>query len=154
MDVPGRLILNLRDLGHIVRLLYEGKGSQTGILIRLKEEGTMTQSQLTEKLGIQPGSASEVLGKLEAAGLILRTPNPEDRRTADIRLTPEGQTQAEAAADRRQMRHEEMFQGLTQAEQETLLELLERLNRQWTETYGNRKHQERPHHGRGHHRHG
>jgi DNA-binding MarR family transcriptional regulator len=142
MDVPGKLIINLRDLGHIVRALYEGKGSQTGILIRLRKEGPMTQRQLTERLGIQPGSASEVLRKLEAAGLIVRTANPDDRRTADIQLTPAGLARAEAAAEKRQQRHEEMFAGLTPAEQDTLLSLLERLNGQWTERYRTHRQQD------------
>ena len=35
----------------------------------LLETGPVTQKKLTALLGIQPGSASEVIGKLEAAGL-------------------------------------------------------------------------------------
>ena len=44
------------------------------------ENECMTQSELTEYLGVQPGSASEVIGKLESAGLIVRTPSEKDRR--------------------------------------------------------------------------
>ena len=47
----------------------------------------MTQKALTARLGVQPGSASEVLNKLEQAGLILRTPSETDHRTTDIHLT-------------------------------------------------------------------
>ena len=86
-DVNDRLIINLRDMGQTI-LLYEGKGSQKRILIILLEVGSITQRALTSRLGIQPGSASEVIAKLENAGLIQRTVSTDDRRTANIRLTP------------------------------------------------------------------
>ena len=46
----------------------EGRGGQNRVLTILKEEGEMTQRALTERLGIQPGSASEIIGKLEKGG--------------------------------------------------------------------------------------
>ena len=100
-DVNDRLIINLRDMGQTIRLLYEGKGSQKRILIILLEVGSITQRALTSRLGIQPGSASEVIAKLENAGLIQRTVSTDDRRTANIRLTPEGEHLAKAAAEDR-----------------------------------------------------
>ena len=64
-DIPKKLIINLRDINHVMRSLYEGKGSQKRILIVLNEVGNITQRELTERLGIQPGSVSEVIAKLE-----------------------------------------------------------------------------------------
>ena len=70
LGMNDKLILNFHDIGHTMRHISEGKGSQRRILIILLEEGSsITQSELTQRLGIQPGSASEVLGKLESAGL-------------------------------------------------------------------------------------
>lgn len=135
LDLNNKLILNLRNLGHVIRFLYEGKGSQKRILIILLETGGMTQRELTERLGIKPGSASEVIGKLESAGLILRTPSKTDRRTTDIQLTPSGQTKAEDAAGQRKMRHREMFECLSAEEKDTLLALLEKLNEDWDRRY-------------------
>ena len=60
-DVNGRLIINLRDISHTMRGMYEGRGSQKRVLIVLSETGPITQRGLTERLGIQPGSASEVI---------------------------------------------------------------------------------------------
>lgn len=138
-DINNKLIMNLRDLGHMIRLLYEGKGSQKRILIILGEVGCITQRELTERLGVQPGSASEVLAKLEDAGWILRTPSAVDRRTADIRLTDAGKLQAVAAAQQREQRHREMFACLSEEEKETLLSLLEKVNADWAQRFGNRK---------------
>lgn len=131
-DENTKLVINLRDLGHTIRFLFEGRGSQNHILIVLKEhKGTITQQLLTKELCIQPGSASEVLGKLETAGLITRTPDEKDHRTMQIRLTKEGQHQAEEALARRVARHEKMFSSLTDEEKKTLLSLAEKLNIDW-----------------------
>ena len=78
--------------------ISEGKGSQKRILMILKENPGITQRELTRHLGIQPGSASEVLGKLESAGLIRRTPSEIDRRTTDITLTEAGAALGREAA--------------------------------------------------------
>lgn len=135
MDINNKLVINLRDLGHMIRFLFEGKGSQKRILIILYEAGGMTQRALTERIGIQPGSASEVIGKLESAGLIYRTPSPTDRRTTDIKLTEQGEVKAKEAAQQRQARHEEMFSCLSEEEKNTLLMLAEKLNADWDERY-------------------
>lgn len=135
MEMDKKLILNLRDLGHVIRFLYEGKGSQKRILIILYEAGGMTQRELTERLGIQPGSASEVIGKLESAGLILRKPSENDRRTVDIRLTPSGEIKAREASMQRRKRHQEMFSCLSEEEKDMLLRLAEKLNADWESRY-------------------
>lgn len=135
LDVNNRLIWNFRDIGHTMRQISEGKGSQQRILIILRETGPVTQSALTQRLGIQPGSASEVLLKLEAAGLIARTCSERDKRTADVCLTEAGSVEAEKAAEKRRARHEQMFSVLTQEEKETLLKLLERINAHWDGQY-------------------
>lgn len=135
MDINKKLIMNLRDLGHTIRFLYEGKGSQKQILIVLYDKGRMTQRELTERLGIKPGSASEVIGKLEHAGLILRAPSKTDHRTMDIVLTESGLTQAKEASRQRKIRHQQMFSCLSAEEKDTLLALTEKLNADWEERY-------------------
>jgi len=135
LDRDNKLIWNLRDIGHIMRTVSEGKGSQNRILIVLSELGSTTQRELTEYLGIQPGSASEVIGKLESAGWIVRKPSEKDRRTTDITLTKEGKAKAKEAASARKKRHEEMFACLSEDEKENLLVLLEKLNDNWNRWY-------------------
>lgn len=134
-DINDRLIIDLRDIGHMMRFLYEGKASQKRILIILREAGRITQKDLTERLGIQPGSASEILSKLESAGSILRTRNEADRRTTDVCLTDAGREAAAEAAAQRQKRHEEMFSCLSEREKQELLSLLERVCADWKTRY-------------------
>lgn len=134
-DINDKLIMNLRDLGHSIRFLLEGKGSQKRILIILYETGSMTQRELTERLKVQPGSASEVIGKLESAGFIKRTPSREDRRTMDIELTETGKRLAQETIRQRKIRNQDMFSCLSDEEKGQLLALLERLNMDWNSRY-------------------
>ena len=149
VDENNMLITNLRDISHLMRSLYEGKGSQRRILIVLNTKQSITQRELTKYLGIQPGSVSEVLAKLEAAGLILRSPSESDRRTVDISLTPSGRTAAQEAITQRRSRHQEMFACLSAEEKTLLLQLLQKINMDWKKRYGSAA-------GRGHrpHNHG
>lgn len=134
-NINDKLIMNLRDISHTMRSLYEGRGSQKRILIILHEVGTITQRALTERLGIQPGSASEVIAKLEGAELITRTPSESDRRTADIQLTDKGRELASQAVNQRRRRHEEMFSCLSEDEKTELLTLFEKINADWEQRY-------------------
>lgn len=141
-SIEKALVLNLRDLGHFVRNLYEGRGSQKRILILLREFGEMTQAKLTRRLGIRQGSASEVIRKLDSAGLICRSRNDIDKRTVDIRLTEAGQEAAAAAVLQRRQRHKAMFSCLTEQEREELLRLTEKLKQDWEQRYGKQKQEE------------
>lgn len=163
-DMNDKLIINLRDLSHTMRFLYEGKGSQKRILIVLDEiGGSVTQRELTECLGIQPGSASEVIAKLESADCIRRTPNERDHRTVDVELTEKGKVLAREAREQRIRRHEQMFSCLSDDEKKELLSLLEKVNKDWEKRYQDmgencRKckhhHKENKHHENVHHQKG
>ncbi len=134
-DINEKLTANIRGLGHTLRFMLEGKGGQRRILSILNEDGPMTQRELTARLNVQPGSASEVISKLEDAGLILREPNHDDRRTADISLNDDGRREAAEAVEQKKRRREEMFACLTDEEKETLLSILEKLHSDWEEQY-------------------
>lgn len=141
LDKNNKLIWNFRDIAHTMHQIAEGKSSQKRILILLHEaaENPLTQKELTERLGVQPGTVSEVLSKLETAGLILRTPSFTDRRTTTLHLTELGKVQAQEAAFQRSERHQQMFFALSEQEKQTLLQLLEKLNDDWDQIY--RKHE-------------
>ena len=57
---------------------------------------------IAAELGITTGGASKLVDRIEASGYCRRLPNPADRRSSLLELTPEGQrllTQAGAAFD-------------------------------------------------------
>lgn len=152
-DINDKLIINLRDISHTMRFLYEGKGSQKRILIVLNEiDGSITQRELTKRLGIQPGSASEVIAKLESEGYVMRIPNETDRRTIDVMLTEAGKSAAAQSRGERDHRHEEMFSCLSEDEKGQLLSLLEKVREDWEKRYQNSSKAGHHHRGHGHHR--
>ena len=81
-----QLVSAILDVGRDIRRLFEGKESQSRILMILRLQGAVTQKMLIQILHIQPGSASEILKKMEKAGLIIWVPNEMNRRASDIVL--------------------------------------------------------------------
>ena len=137
--VEEKILWNLNVANHAMHHMSDGKSSQKKILVMLKEAGTMTQRELTEKLQVQSASSSEILMKMEQAGWISRTPGEKDRRTMDIVLTPAGAQEAEAAAGKRNGSRGEMLGCLTNEEKDTLLALLEKMNAAWKEQHHGRR---------------
>ncbi len=89
----------------------------------------MTQKELQEALGIQPGSASEILSKLEARGLVGRQRDEQDKRKVVLRITEAGRAGAQACSDEKKGRN--LYEGLSSEEQESLKELLTKLLNSW-----------------------
>lgn len=127
-DVNDKILLNIRDLEQKIHFLYEGKKSQRRVLILLRENGSMTQREMTEKLNVKPASASEVLTKLANKGFIIRVPSSIDKRTMVISLTDEGAKIADEAYRYRSLRIVEMLSCFDDEEKDELLSLLEKMN--------------------------
>ncbi len=99
---------------------------QGRILTLLKLQPCISQKDLSYLLDIQPQSLGELLGKLEKSGFILRNPSEKDRRILEITLTPEGKAAAEEL-EIHKMEDNEIFDSLSQQEQEDLYKLLSKL---------------------------
>jgi DNA-binding MarR family transcriptional regulator len=63
----------------------------------LARAGQLTASRLAELLRLSSGGATALVQRLERAGCLARQPNPRDRRSTLLRLTPEIEAQAGAA---------------------------------------------------------
>ena len=74
--------------------------AQSAVLRMLADtpEG-LRASHIAERLGVSPASVSDTLATLEARRWIRRTPDPEDRRAARIRLSAQGRRMAQALRD-------------------------------------------------------
>ena len=92
----------------------------------------MSQRALQERLGIEPGSLSEILAKLEEKGFLVKEKDESDRRKMILRLTDAGKAAAEAEKTEGSKPHaEEIFQALSPEEQGQLKEMLRKLLTQW-----------------------
>lgn len=98
--------------------------SRKRIIALLNERGQLTQRQLQELLGIQAGSLSELVTRMEKFGVIQRFPDEKDRRRIVIRLTELGR---QRALEPREIGDDRLFAALTQAEQAELRAMLQKI---------------------------
>src|ERR671912_2826684 len=66
------------------------EASELAALEHLQAAGDMTQKRLGERLSMSPGAVTAMIDRLELRGYVERTPNPEDRRSALVRITKAG----------------------------------------------------------------
>ena len=66
------------------------EASELAALEHLQAAGPMTQKRLGERLSMSPGAVTAMIDRLELRGYVERTPNPEDRRSALVRITKAG----------------------------------------------------------------
>ena len=124
-----QLVNAILDVGRDIRRLFEGKESQSRILMILRLHGAVTQKMLIQILHIQPGSASEILKKMEKAGLIIRVPNEMNRRASDIVLTRQGRSVSEKLIEQRRGR------CLSEDEKVSLFSMLDRMKEDWQQRF-------------------
>lgn len=104
-------------------------GTRERMLRLLAERGDMSQSDFVYLLELRSASVSELLGKLEAQGLVTRRRSETDRRGVTISLTEAGRAALPAPAD-----PDAAFSALTDEERTQLQTLLQKLLSSWEET--------------------
>jgi DNA-binding MarR family transcriptional regulator len=91
-DLAGRLRLTIV---RTARRLRQEAGSDlspslTAALSTVERHGPLTPSEVAARERIQRPTATRVLARLEEAGLVERTPDPQDRRSSLVSVTPAG----------------------------------------------------------------
>ena len=113
--------------------LFARGGLQAGefdVLATLRRSGdpfTLSPTQLYEAAMISSGGMTDRLDRLERAGLVIRRPDPKDRRGKLIVLTDPGKRLIDEALSRHVANEERLLLSLTETEQETLSALLKKL---------------------------
>lgn len=101
---------------------------QMRILQILSHTWRISQKELTDRLGIEPGSMSEVLAKLEDKGYIQREKDADDRRKMMITLTEAGK---KAAGGCSEGSDDKILESLSEEEKESLGRILGKLLAHW-----------------------
>jgi DNA-binding MarR family transcriptional regulator len=93
-------------------------------------DGELKLSQLGRRLQIHQTSVTTLVDKVEAQGLIRRTPHPTDRRSTIAQLTPEGRVLTQEAITRL---NAGLFRdlGLSDEETRTLIAVLTKMRHSW-----------------------
>ena len=118
--VANRLVADeLADLG--------ARRHHVSLLAALDETGPASQADLGRRTWIDRSDVVAALDQLAAADLVVREPDPSDRRRNVVRLTPAGRRHL-AKLDRRLARAQEaLLADLDEPEREQLLALLRRV---------------------------
>ena len=131
MSLEDILLYQFRSCTHFFRYGMGGKTGQQRILAMLAERGIITQRELQDMLGVQSGSLSEILNKVETCGYIMRRQNERDRRQMNLELTDSGMEAARNFREEHMKKARAMFDGLTEDEKKQLSSLLEKMMEHW-----------------------
>lgn len=113
--------------------------AQHHVLGLLLKKGPMPQSELLEILDVRSSSLSELLRKLEHAGLVVRERSEQDRRSFVVAATDIARERM-GGKEESEEGSEDMFACLDPDEQESLRVILEKLVTSLQEETGRRGH--------------
>lgn len=100
--------------------VHRGEGD---VLFALRRSGPpyrLSPTKLANTLLVTTGTMTNRLDRLEQRGLIVRVPNPHDRRGLDIELTEEGRRQVDAAVTRHGQNQQETLEPLSRRDRADL----------------------------------
>ncbi len=96
-------------------------------LAELERTPLLNQKELAERLCITPGAITTMTDDLEKRGLIEKAYSPKDKRTIELRITPEGQALLAETLTIAKGYVEEICNVLSQEEKEALFAINQKL---------------------------
>lgn len=108
---------------------------QPQVLLKLGDFEGITQSELAEKLELTPATLTNLLTRMEHAGLIERRADTTDCRCSRIFMTEAGRTKLALAVEQTQKMDQAAFAGFSPEEQDQLQEFLDRIHQNLTRDY-------------------
>ena len=90
----------------------------------------VTMSELSRMLLVSNGNATAVVDRLEAEGLVRRTPSETDRRTVYVALTETGLASFENLAADHERAVDAIFSALSEDDLDRLTEVMKRMGKQ------------------------
>lgn len=94
MDATDELLVACRRFIQATDLSEERVAARLGIgrsdlrAVNLLEHGPVSHAQIARQLGLTPASVTALIDRLQAQGLVQRTPHPTDRRVTHVELLP------------------------------------------------------------------
>ena len=116
--------LHARDLARAAGLT----ASQRMLLQVLEDEGESRAGVLATRLGITQATTTNLLDRLEKAGLVRRRRYDSDKRQVLVSLTEEGRSRLTLAPDGLQELFSDRFEELEAWEQSMIIAALERIS--------------------------
>lgn len=101
---------------------------QEMVLSHLWRQDGLTPSELSDRLGVEPPTVTNMLSRMERAGLLERCRDSQDARCTRVRLTERGRELQEPVERRWRAVQERAFAGITAEEEALLRGLLARVH--------------------------
>ncbi len=93
-------------------------------MVRLLADGPLRMAAIAERLSVVPRTVTDLVDGVEAAGLVARHPDPDDRRSTLVALTADGRLLLDRLEVARRESAEQAFGRLDPADRAVLLRLL------------------------------
>ncbi|MEV6791604.1 MarR family transcriptional regulator [Streptomyces sp. NPDC051320] len=101
---------------------------QHAVLAAVAEYGPVAQADLVRRLAIDAKDVVLLLNHLEKSGLVVREPDPRDRRKNAVTVTPPGVRTLKRCAELAEQANAELLAPLSAAEREQLMALMVRVH--------------------------
>jgi DNA-binding MarR family transcriptional regulator len=128
------LMEQFRAVAHAVHNRTNAKMSSAGlslarfrVLSALASTGRMRMNELSTALGVVPRSVTTIIDALEEEGMVVRLPDPADRRATLLEIAKEGRRQLRQLHAIHEGTAAELFDVLTGPQRNQLVRLLRRL---------------------------
>ena len=133
IGIIGRISRLARELEHRLEPVYAEHGLEPGwydVLATLRRSGPpyrLRPTDFTSALMLTSSGTTKRLDRLEQAGLIMRGPDPQDRRGTLITLTAAGRRLVDRTTEAHLANERRLLAGLSEAELKRLGALLRKL---------------------------
>lgn len=124
----------LNDATRAIRRRFEARAAELGLtssqwrlVVHLMRNGPMPQVRLAEILEIEPISVSRLVDRMQEAGWVARTPDPNDRRVRIVSPTPKTRAAVAEAKGIADGIYDEALAGLPPGARETLTDTLRQI---------------------------
>ena len=101
--------------------------AQAGLLCRLFANDGITQSEIAEQLSVQGATVTNILQRMEEAGLVTRRRDLDDNRLVRVFLTEAGRQKERAITEQFVQLESAVFEGISEPERAQLRRLLRQM---------------------------
>ena len=101
--------------------------AQAGLLCRLFANDGITQSEIAEQLAVQGATVTNILQRMEEAGLVTRRRDLDDNRLVRVFLTDAGRQKERAITEQFVQLESAVFDGISEPERAQLRRLLRQM---------------------------
>ena len=137
-ELKNKVIIGSRGYGINMTLFRHIIGEKLGVnvtdmecLALLFHKGIATPSELGEYTGLTSGATTAMLDRLEKAQLIIRKPNPNDRRGTLIQVNTKGAAKAAPLFDSIRKAQEDLLSEYSERELNLLEDFFEKSGKMW-----------------------